>query len=443
MEGLGLENVITTLILGVVIFLFYCWYSTRDYQYWKVRNIPFVKPLPILGSLLETFGQSLHFVEVDRYKKYGKIYGHFEGSKPAISIADPALLRNILVKDFHVFPDRRAFTTGEPTIDLNVATVSGEDWKRIRSIITPTFTTGKIKKMISIFRDCSQVCVNHFMPYAKSGKSVDTKVFFEAVTMDVIASAAFSTKVDSQNDPNNKFVSSARDLFKNFFGWRFILFLMVPKLVKFLRISVLPLKETCFFRDITLNIIEERERTGKVRNDFLQLLLDTAKETEEKETQEADDLTANYGKEETNEQVLKTTGKKKLSNIEVVAQCVLFFFAGFDAAASALSFIFYELALNPDVQEKLIDELDEALAASDGKVTYEAVQSMKLLDNVISESLRIFPPAVRLERTTNEDYDLGYKGIKLTKGMMVTVPVFAMHHDPKYYPEPEKFNPDR
>ncbi|XP_054713597.1 cytochrome P450 3A21-like [Uloborus diversus] len=351
--------------------------STRNHQYWKKRNIPYVKPIPLFGCLLETFRKSLHIIEVERYKKYGAVYGHYEGTYPVISIADPTLLKKIFVKDFHAFTCRRTFETGEPVMDKNVSIVKGEDWKRIRSIITPTFTSGRLKRMMSIFKECSQVCVNNFMKYAESGEPINLKTYFEAFTMDVIASAAFSTKIDSINDPKNKFVGAARDLFKN------------------------------------------------VRNDFLQLLLDTAKEVQDQESQEtSDDLTA-------------------ISNIEVVAQCVTFFVAGFDATASTLSFAFYLLALNKDVQEKLIAEIDEVLKSEGGKLNYEAIQSMKYLDNVISETLRLYPPAVRIERVADEDYDLGYKGIKIPKGMLVSIPVFAIHNDPKYYPDPEKFDPDR
>ncbi|XP_054713596.1 uncharacterized protein LOC129223056 [Uloborus diversus] len=443
MGVLCISVLVSALLVGLCLILFYCWYSTRHFKYWKEKNIPFVKPKPIFGSLFETLRKSLHVVEVERYMKYGLVYGHFEGSRPAISVADPALLRKILVTDFHVFPNRRLFATGEPVLDRNVAAVVGEDWKRLRSIITPTFTIGKIKRMMSIFKECSQVCVDNFMEYAKSGKSADTKIFFEALSMDVIASSAFSTKIDSQKDPNNKFVSSARQLFKTFFGWRFILLLMYPQLLKLAQLSAFPLKEVYFFKDMALKIIEERTRTGQVRNDFLQLLLDTAKETQDEETHEPDELTENYCTAESNGKVYKTTNKQKLSNIEVVAQCVLFFFAGFDAAASALSFVFYQLALNPNVQERLITELEEVLTFSDGNLTYEAIQKLKTFDNVISETLRMYSPAVRLERTANEDYDLGYKGIKLKKNMIVTIPIFAIHMDPKNYPEPEKFNPDR
>ncbi|GFX11724.1 cytochrome P450 3A21 [Trichonephila clavipes] len=135
--------------------------------------------------------------------------------------------------------------------------------------------------------------------------------------------------------------------------------------------------------------------------------------------------------------------KAYLSLDELVAQCVIFFLAGYDTTASTLSFASYLLALNPECQEKLHDEIVEAVNNANGVLTYEAVQNMKYLDNVISETLRLLPPAVRLERQAVGDYKLGDTGITIPKGMIVTIPAYAMHRDPNYFPDPEKFDPDR
>jgi len=71
------------------------------------------------------------------------------------------------------------------------------------------------------------------------------------------------------------------------------------------------------------------------------------------------------------------------------------------------------------------------------------VQSLKTLDNVISETLRLFPPAVRTERFADVDYKLADTGIVIPKGMLVTIPLYAMHRDSEHFPDPEKFDPDR
>ncbi|GFY50042.1 cytochrome P450 3A11, partial [Trichonephila inaurata madagascariensis] len=82
-------------------------YSTHTFDFFKKRNIQYVKPLPLLGSVLDIVRKPLHEIEDLRRQKYGRIYGHFEGIRPVLSVADPTLLRDILVKDFHIFPQRR------------------------------------------------------------------------------------------------------------------------------------------------------------------------------------------------------------------------------------------------------------------------------------------------------------------------------------------------
>lgn len=66
---------------------------------------------------------------------------------------------------------------------------------------------------------------------------------------------------------------------------------------------------------------------------------------------------------------------------------------------------------------------------------------MKYMDMVIDETMRVYPTATRLDRVANKDYE--YEGIKFPKGLIITVPIYALHHDPDIYPDPEQFNPER
>ncbi|GFR07462.1 cytochrome P450 3A8 [Trichonephila clavata] len=214
-----------------------------------------------------------------------------------------------------------------------------------------------------------------------------------------------------------------------------------------LRIPVIAPGPTDFFKDVTLQIMEERKRTKQTRNDFLQLLMDTAQEVAQEQKWDTagvqDDITSNYGQDESTHQTDKSISNKKLSLNELVGQCVIFFLAGYDTTASTLSFASYLLALNPGIQDKLYNELREVLQKHKGELTYEALQDMKYLDNVISETLRLYPPATRLERLAETDCKLGDTGITIPKGMMISIPNYALHHDPKLFPDPEKFDPDR
>ncbi|KAG8176933.1 hypothetical protein JTE90_018716 [Oedothorax gibbosus] len=432
-------------LIGITTVILLYWYSTNNHDYWAKRGIPFDKPVPFLGSFYAYFKKPLHEVELDRHLKYGSVYGHFEGTKPVLSVGDPTLLRDILVKDFAAFPSHRSLETGNKVFDSMLSNMKGdENWKRIRTIVTPTFTTGKIKRMLGIFKECSKILVQNFKNIAKEGKHVDAKGLYAAFSMDVIASSAFSTKIDSHSDPNNQFVTTTKQVFSKEQRWRFLLWFTVPRLVKFLRMKVIPEDMISFFKNATLQIIEERKRTGQTRNDFLQLLMDTAKETDDGDDKDDGDIASNYGvHEDIHPQILRNVTAKDLSKDELVAQCIIFFIGGHETAAVTLSFASYLLALHPDSQDRVRQEVDRALADNGGKVTYEAIKDMKYLDDVISETLRLYPPALRIDRVAEFDYKLGDTGITVPKGMIVTIPIYAVHRDPNLFPDPEKFNPDR
>ncbi|GFU65366.1 cytochrome P450 3A11 [Trichonephila clavipes] len=82
-------------------------YATRNHDYWKKRRVPYVKPMPLFGSVLENTKRPLYQIFTERYYKLGPVYGFFEANKPFLSVGDPALLKNILVKDFPAFSSRR------------------------------------------------------------------------------------------------------------------------------------------------------------------------------------------------------------------------------------------------------------------------------------------------------------------------------------------------
>lgn len=445
-DVLALGSIFVTFFIGISTILLFSWYATRNHDYWKKRKVPYVKPTPLFGSLLDNMKKPLYEILTERYQKLGPVHGFFESNKPILSIGDPTLLKDIMVKDFPSFTSRRGFKTGDKIIDSMLTNIRGEDWKRVRSIITPTFTTGKIKRMIGIFEECSKTLVNNFESTVKENKPIDAKRLYGTFTMDVIASAAFSTKIDSHNNPDNEFVRMARNTFNTRRGYKYIFFLMFPFLPNQIKKYFFNSGFANFFSDTTLRIIEQRKKTGQVRNDFLQLLLDTANEVSEEEKWEENekgDIASNYAEQNEGQQMFKMATNKKLTMNELVAQCVIFFLAGYETTASTLSYATYLLALYQNEQEKLREEVDNVLKENNGKLTYEVIQNMKYLDNVISETLRIFPPAVRLERIADADYKLGDTGITIEKGMTISIPVYCLHRDPKYYPEPEKFDPDR
>uniref|UniRef100_V5H8T9 Putative cytochrome n=1 Tax=Ixodes ricinus TaxID=34613 RepID=V5H8T9_IXORI len=126
-----------------------------------------------------------------------------------------------------------------------------------------------------------------------------------------------------------------------------------------------------------------------------------------------------------------------------MAQCVLFFLAGQDTTSSVISFTLYLLAIHPEIQAKLREEVDDCFKKHGPEPSLDVISKLRYLHGVVSESLRMFPPATRLERSALNDYVLGDTGIKVPKGCMVVVPVYSMHHDPDNFPDPTTFDPER
>lgn len=137
------------------------------------------------------------------------------------------------------------------------------------------------------------------------------------------------------------------------------------------------------------------------------------------------------------------------SDDDLVAQCMQFFFAGFDSVSTALNFMCYEICVNDDIQDRLYNEcveLKNTLEEEQRNMKYEDVQKMKFMDMVMSEALRRYPPAQANDRVCTKPYKLeDYDGntVTLEKGDSIWIPTYCIHNDPKYWEDPMTFNPER
>ncbi|CAG2182707.1 unnamed protein product, partial [Oppiella nova] len=165
------------------------------------------KPIPIFGNLLSLSLKPRPLLELEWYKKYGKIYGLYYSAKPRLTVADPALIKQILVKDFNAFRNR-SLSPGQD--GLNMFRARDNSWKRVRAIVSPTFTSGKMRKMYALINHCYEDFLNTLDNNVSNGvNEVELKQLMGAYTMDVIASCAFATKLNSYADPNNPFLTNA------------------------------------------------------------------------------------------------------------------------------------------------------------------------------------------------------------------------------------------
>ncbi|KAL0132771.1 hypothetical protein PUN28_000480 [Cardiocondyla obscurior] len=130
-----------------------------------------------------------------------------------------------------------------------------------------------------------------------------------------------------------------------------------------------------------------------------------------------------------------------LTDDEVRAQVDTFMFEGHDTTAVAITWALFLLGSNPEHQEKVHEELEEVFGNSDAPITVKDLPQLKYLDRVIKETLRLFPSVPVITRLLTEDVKLGDH--TLPKGISVALPILLVHRNPKVWPDPIKFDPDR
>jgi len=190
-------------------------------------------------------------------------------------VAEPDLIRDILVKNFSNFIDRRHLTTFHEIINLNLFFVLGEQWRRIRAIVTPSFSNTKLKSMYCSMEECVRATVR-FMneSIGESCKEMDMKRVLGNLTMDVIARTAFATKIESNVDSSNPFLRNAREFF-NLKAYRYFAAFLLPKcILKYVLKSQFDEDTNQFFIGISRHIIKTRREQNIRHNDLIQLLMD-------------------------------------------------------------------------------------------------------------------------------------------------------------------------
>ncbi|NXS60242.1 CP3A9 protein, partial [Brachypteracias leptosomus] len=398
-------------------------YGTWPFGLFKKLGIPGPTPLPFFGTCLEYRKGFLDF-DNECFQKYGKVWGIYDGRQPVLAILDPQIIKSVLVKEcYSTFTNRRHVDLAG-VLNNAISLAEDEQWKRIRTVLSPTFTSGKLKEMFPIMKHYGEALVKNVRKQVEKSNALSVKDIFGSYSMDVVTSTSFGVNIDSMNNPKDPFVREMQKLVKfDFFDPIFILAFVFPFITPLLakmNVSFFPSSAVDFFMRSIAKIKKDREKEAhKGRVDFLQLMIESQHST-------------SNGVNEANQ--------KALSDTEVLSQAFIFIFAGYEPTSNTLCYLAYELATHPDVQQKLLEEIDTVLP-NKAPLTYEAMMQLEYLDMALSETLRLFPIGGRLERTCKRDVEIN--GVTIPKGTIVIIPPSTLHRDPEYWPNPEEFRPER
>ncbi|XP_013192037.1 cytochrome P450 6B7 [Amyelois transitella] len=427
-------------ILALVLLLATLYvYGTRNHDYWARKGVKHDKPLPLFGTEIKRFLQqkSLTQMAVDNYWKYPdeRFVGAYRGTVPELVIRDPDLIKQIIVTDFASFYSRGLSPEHgviEPLLK-NLFFADGDLWRLLRQRMTPAFSSGKLKSMFPLIVDCADRLQKRALKAAASGDALDARDLMARYTTDFIGACGFGLNVDSLGDDESEFRKLGNKIFTitPSRALTSIFKILFPDIFKNFKFLGQELEDSIL---AVVNMIQ-KERGNKPcgRNDFIDMMMELKQKgkivVESMERFNAD------GSPE--------MAELELDDILLAAQAFIFFAAGFETSSSATSFTLHQLAYNQSVQKKVQEDIDRVLAKYDNKLSYDAIKEMTYLQWTFQEGMRIFPSSGLLMRKCTQKYTIPGTDVTIDKGVKVTIPIQAIHNDPKYFDNPTEFRPER
>ncbi|KAF2896690.1 hypothetical protein ILUMI_09487 [Ignelater luminosus] len=426
-----------------VIVAFFKW----SFGYWERQGVYAPKTTIPFGNAKDFLFQKINMgVAVkngyDDIKSKGKKFGgyYFLGN-PIFIPVDLDLVKSMLTKDFAHFTNHlNTFDEKTDILTAHLFNLKDAKWKNLRMKLTPTFTSGKMKMMFQTLVNCSDHLVKVIDEYIEEKEAINIKEVVARFTTDVIGSCAFGIECNSLKNPNSDFRKYGRMIF-DLTAWGGLVRQIAvgwPKLLVYLKIRTFRKDVADFYTNIVKETVNYREKNNIIRKDFMHLLIQLKNNVKISENNVGE--LKNNSQSDTN---INRNNSNAITMNELLAQAFVFFAAGFETSSTTTTFCLYELVQNPEVQEKVREEVNAVLEKYDGNLTYDALMEMTYMEKCINETLRKHPPVAVHTRECTETYKVPGSNLVLKKGSSVFISVLGIQHDPEYYPDPDKFDPER
>ncbi|XP_058770343.1 cytochrome P450 709B2-like [Vicia villosa] len=346
---------------------------------------------------------------------YGERFLYWYGTEPRICITDAELVKEILSNKFGFYEKRKVRPSTVKMIGNGLVLLRGVDWVKRRRILNPAFSIDKLKVMMSRMAACTISMLDEWkrqldIKAKNTSLTIEMSKEFRELTSDIIAHTSFGTSFahgkeafNAQTQLQHLIVASSSDVF-------------IPGTQYFptksnLEIWKLDRKMKKSLQYIIESRLNSQSDCSSYGDDLLGIMMDT-----------------------------KNDGPNKLNMNEIMEECKTFFFAGHETTSNLLVWTVFLLSLHKDWQEKLRQEVMQICGMEIPDP--DMLSKLKMVNMVLLEVLRLYCPAIELERMASKDMKLG--NLMIPRGTCLMIPITMIHRSKEYWGEDSnKFNPMR
>src|ERR671931_2343044 len=366
-------------------------------------------------------------------REYGDI-SHFKlGREHVFLINNPDYIEKVLIYDHRNFKKGKRLQTAKAVLGDGLVTSEGEYHSRQRRLIQPIFHPKQIMTYSNIMTDYAARIRDSW----KDGDTLDIQQEMMRLTLGIICKSVLNYDVESETSQVGKALTTVRNYSKRLQSPIGHVLDKVPILptVKGAREAKKELDNLVYELIAHRREQQESARDNTTYNDLLSRLMQTQNSTDPTSTTDAKNL-LHLSDSDTN---------GKMSDKQVRDEVMTIFIAGHETTANTLTWTFYLISQNRDIEKKLHDEIDSILGIGNDNNSRlpvaDDIPKLQYTEKVLRESIRIYPPVWTIGRYVENDYSVG--DYTIPAGSSLLMSQYVMHHDPRYYDQPEKFNPDR
>jgi len=351
--------------------------------------------------MLEFLRRRLPFM-IESAEKYGDIVLFKVGNERIYLFNHPDLIRDVLVTNQKNFVKSRALVRAKRVLGEGLLTSEGEFHLRQRRLAQPAFHRDRIATYGCSMVDYAERTSSRW----RDSEQLDIHDEMMKLTLAIVAKTLFSADVEKEAAEIGEALTVTFEAFN-------VGILPFSEILEKLPLRYIKRFEAARARlDATIyRIIDERRSSGEDRGDLLSMLL-LAQDTE-----------GDGG---------------GMNNTQLRDEAMTIFLAGHETTANALSWTWYLLSQHPEVEERFHQEID---ALGDRLPQPEDLPNLSYTRMILAESMRLYPPAWAVGRRALNDFEAN--GYLIPARSMVLMSQYIVHRDPRFYPNPERFDPER